>query len=72
MENTQSRVFQTLTVHCCSRYQPILTGTPLQNNLLELWSPLNFVLPDISDGSDCLTSGVTLRLRTLVLGVRFC
>ncbi|GJJ14210.1 hypothetical protein Clacol_008472 [Clathrus columnatus] len=25
----------------------ILTGTPLQNNLTELWSLLNFILPDI-------------------------
>ncbi|KZV67013.1 hypothetical protein PENSPDRAFT_636331 [Peniophora sp. CONT] len=27
----------------------ILTGTPLQNNLSELWSLLNFILPDIFD-----------------------
>ena len=25
----------------------LLTGTPLQNNLNELWSLLNFILPDI-------------------------
>ncbi|CAE6425485.1 unnamed protein product [Rhizoctonia solani] len=25
----------------------ILTGTPLHNNLAELWPPLNFILPDI-------------------------
>ncbi|XVF15747.1 hypothetical protein REPUB_Repub09cG0182500 [Reevesia pubescens] len=25
----------------------LLTGTPLQNNLVELWSLLNFILPDI-------------------------
>ncbi|KNC33519.1 hypothetical protein FF38_01264, partial [Lucilia cuprina] len=25
----------------------LLTGTPLQNNLAELWALLNFLLPDI-------------------------
>ncbi|KAF8329832.1 uncharacterized protein EI90DRAFT_2973500 [Cantharellus anzutake] len=30
----------------------ILTGTPLQNNLAELWSLLNFILPDIFNDLD--------------------
>jgi SNF2 family DNA or RNA helicase len=30
----------------------LLTGTPLQNNLTELWSLLNFILPDIFDNLD--------------------
>merc|ERR1712128_50996 len=30
----------------------LLTGTPLQNNLKELWSLLNFLLPDIFGSSE--------------------
>ena len=30
----------------------LITGTPLQNNLHELWSLLNFQLPDLFDSSD--------------------
>ena len=30
-----------------SRGRLLITGTPLQNNLSELWSLLNFVLPDL-------------------------
>jgi SWI/SNF-related matrix-associated actin-dependent regulator of chromatin subfamily A member 5 len=29
-----------------------LTGTPLQNNIHELWSLLNFLLPDIFSSSE--------------------
>ena len=47
MKNTQSKLSQTLTQYYHSRYRLILTGTPLQNNLPELWSLLNFVLPKI-------------------------
>ncbi|KAA8496039.1 ATP-dependent DNA helicase DDM1 [Porphyridium purpureum] len=34
----------------------ILTGTPLQNNLLELFSLLHFILPDIFDSVSAFTS----------------
>ena len=30
----------------------LLTGTPLQNNLKELWALLNFLLPDIFGSSE--------------------
>ncbi|GAA5945416.1 hypothetical protein JCM10213_005973 [Rhodosporidiobolus nylandii] len=47
MKNAQSKLSQTLTQYYSSRYRLILTGTPLQNNLPELWALLNFVLPKI-------------------------
>ncbi|QSL66664.1 hypothetical protein MERGE_001048 [Pneumocystis wakefieldiae] len=47
MKNTQSKLSFTLTTYYSSKYRLILTGTPLQNNLPELWALLNFVLPKI-------------------------
>ncbi|KAF5392562.1 hypothetical protein D9757_002111 [Collybiopsis confluens] len=47
MKNTQSKLAQTLTTYYHSRYRLILTGTPLQNNLPELWALLNFALPKV-------------------------
>ena len=47
MKNAQSKLSNTLTQYYSSRYRLILTGTPLQNNLPELWALLNFVLPNI-------------------------
>ena len=47
MKNTQSKLSQTLSQYYHSRHRLILTGTPLQNNLPELWALLNFALPKI-------------------------
>ncbi|KAL2825607.1 SNF2 family N-terminal domain-containing protein [Aspergillus cavernicola] len=47
MKNAQSKLSSTLSQYYISRYRLILTGTPLQNNLPELWALLNFVLPNI-------------------------
>lgn len=47
MKNAQSKLSETLTRYYYSRHRLILTGTPLQNNLPELWALLNFVLPKI-------------------------
>ena len=34
-----------------SKFRVLVTGTPLQNNLHELWALLNFLLPDIFSSS---------------------
>lgn len=47
MKNASSKLSATLTQYYQTRYRLILTGTPLQNNLPELWALLNFVLPTI-------------------------
>ena len=47
MKNASSKLSSTLTQYYHTRYRLILTGTPLQNNLPELWALLNFVLPTI-------------------------
>lgn len=47
MKNANSKLSNTLTQYYSTRYRLILTGTPLQNNLPELWALLNFVLPTI-------------------------
>lgn len=47
MKNASSKLSETLTQFYHSDYRLILTGTPLQNNLPELWALLNFVLPKI-------------------------
>lgn len=36
----------------CSHSRLLITGTPLQNNLHELWALLNFLLPDIFSSAD--------------------
>lgn len=35
-----------------SRSRLLITGTPLQNNLMELWALLNFLLPDIFSSAE--------------------
>ncbi|KAK1926202.1 putative chromatin structure remodeling complex protein STH1 [Papiliotrema laurentii] len=47
MKNVKSKLSQTLNEYYRTKHRLILTGTPLQNNLPELWALLNFVLPKI-------------------------
>lgn len=47
LKNTHSKLFKTLTQYYRTRNRLILTGTPLQNSLPELWALLNFILPKV-------------------------
>ncbi|ODV92054.1 hypothetical protein CANCADRAFT_22566 [Tortispora caseinolytica NRRL Y-17796] len=47
LKNTESKLSSTLSQYYHAKHRLILTGTPLQNNLPELWALLNFVLPKI-------------------------
>lgn len=48
LKNLNCRLIRELKSYT-SANRLLLTGTPLQNNLSELWSLLNFLLPDIFD-----------------------
>ncbi|KAF6166627.1 hypothetical protein GIB67_005489 [Kingdonia uniflora] len=46
LKNSKCKLLRELK-HLPMENKLLLTGTPLQNNLTELWSLLNFILPDI-------------------------
>ncbi|XP_058799194.1 ATP-dependent helicase brm-like [Phymastichus coffea] len=47
MKNHHCKLTQTLNTHYIAPHRLLLTGTPLQNKLPELWALLNFLLPSI-------------------------
>merc|ERR1719189_237712 len=48
LKNMHCRLIKSLKLYS-STNRLLLTGTPLQNNLDELWSLLNFLMPEIFD-----------------------
>ena len=62
MKNSHSKLTLVLTQHYSTRFRLILTGTPLQNNLPELWALLNFILPHILIQVKHLMNGSMLLL----------
>ena len=55
IKNEQSSLAQNMRTFS-SRNRLLITGTPLQNNLHELWALLNFLLPDIFGHSEAFDS----------------
>uniref|UniRef100_A0A2C9WKY3 ATP-dependent DNA helicase DDM1 n=1 Tax=Manihot esculenta TaxID=3983 RepID=A0A2C9WKY3_MANES len=51
LKNSKCKLLKELK-HLAMENKLLLTGTPLQNNLAELWSLLNFILPDIFQSHD--------------------
>lgn len=52
MKNNQSKFSVTLGTQYNTRRRVLLTGTPLQNNLPELWALLNFLLPEVFNSAE--------------------
>lgn len=48
----EASLFSNTVRNFSTTHRLLLTGTPLQNNLHELWALLNFLLPDIFSSSD--------------------
>lgn len=51
IKNANSKLSQTVR-QLTTRFRLLLTGTPLQNSLRELWSLLNFLYPEIFSSSE--------------------
>ena len=55
IKNEKTNLYERLRVVKAQR-KLLLTGTPLQNNLHELWALLNFLLPEQFDDADAFDS----------------
>ena len=51
LKNENSLLSQILRLYK-TKCRLLITGTPLQNNMHELWALLNFLLPDVFGDSD--------------------
>ena len=66
MKNHHCKLTQILNTHYSNApHRLLLTGTPLQNNLPELWALLNFILPTIFKSSTTFTDWFNAPFATL-------
>ncbi|GAB0494115.1 hypothetical protein MMPV_005405 [Pyropia vietnamensis] len=68
MKNAHCKLAMTLGVRYRSRSRLLLTGTPLQNNLTELWALLNFLLPTIFSSADSFESWFSAPFQARAMG----
>ena len=71
MKDRQSKLARDLDRFTTLR-RLLLTGTPLQNELQELWSLLNLLLPDVSGRDRCAAWALhsTKAMSASLLGCR--
>ena len=68
LKNDQAK-FSTVVRKFKSKHRLLLTGTPFQNNLHELWSLLNFLMPNIFNDSEEFDRQILSRNIDVVNGV---
>ncbi len=51
LKNAESKLAEILRTYAF-KHRVLLTGTPIQNSLAELWALLNFVLPQVFNSSE--------------------
>ena len=68
MKNEAGKLAKSLC-RVTSNFRLLLTGTPLQNNLHELWTLLNFLLPDVFTSSGQFDRSFDLNVQGAVDGV---
>lgn len=68
LKNHESKLAVTLSKQYTSRSRLLLTGTPLQNSLTELWALLNFLLPTIFNSSESFESWFAAPFSNIVAG----
>jgi hypothetical protein len=64
IKNWRSQRWQTL-LNFNSKRRLLITGTPLQNDLMELWSLMHFLMPHVAGGVLIIRARPTLNLLLL-------
>lgn len=60
LKNSQGKLYKTLMEEIKMPHVILLSGTPIQNNLRELWSLLHFVMPKVFDKLGMITRELNL------------